>query len=221
VIIIQDIHQVIGRRELDFEAAYRDAFRREIGEDPGTEAFYFAWLPHGGGEGYEAVTLTSVADGAALDRYQERIRSGDLGELWTRVEGMRYSMWGSVHHLGAARDGWRAMLQPGASDGGTIHRLDVLELTGTVTESAPLLDKLVLDSPHDALLQPLAWWAPLFGVLDRSAVSVLSIVTSADGLKTAFDPSTAGEAWPVSAETALADLTVGVTRRLLRPPVWN
>jgi hypothetical protein len=221
VIIIQDIHQVVGRRELDFEAVYRDAFRPEIGSDPGTEAFYFAWLPHGGGEGYEAVTLTSVTDGAALDRFQERVRSGDLGELWTRVEGMRYSMWGSVHHLGAARDGWQEIVHPGGSEAGTIHRLDVLELAGTVAESAPALDRLVLDAPHDALLQPLAWWAPLFGGLDRPAVSVLSVVSSADGLKAAFNPAMAGEAWPVSADAALADVTVKVTRRLLRPPAWN
>jgi hypothetical protein len=83
MLIVQDIHQVIGRRELDFESLYRSNIEPSLKSDSGMSLPFFAWCPHGSGEGYEAVTLTALADGEALDRYQERIRFGDLGEIWT------------------------------------------------------------------------------------------------------------------------------------------
>jgi len=90
MILVQDIHQVIARREVDFETAYRETAPRLNTDD--ASFLWFAWAPHGGGEGYEAVTLASFGDPDALARHQERMRYGDLGEWWASVEAMRYTL---------------------------------------------------------------------------------------------------------------------------------
>jgi hypothetical protein len=97
MILVQDIHQVIARREVDFETAYRKTLP-SLNTDEAS-FLWFAWAPHGGGEGYEAVTLSSFADANALERHQERMRYGDLGEWWASVEAMRYTLHSSTHVL--------------------------------------------------------------------------------------------------------------------------
>ena len=49
MILVQDIHQVIARREVDFETSYREA-AHSLNTDGG-RFLWFAWAPHGGGEG--------------------------------------------------------------------------------------------------------------------------------------------------------------------------
>src|SRR6476659_3932329 len=97
VIISLDIHQVIGEQELAFEDTYRDVYVAALGENPDARLLWFGWLPHGAGQGYEAVTITAATDIAAWERLVERSRYGDLGEWATTVDAMRYSLDSSIH----------------------------------------------------------------------------------------------------------------------------
>ena len=90
MIIALDIHQVIGRRELDFEDSYRDDYVGAVATDPHARLLWFGWLPHGAGQGYEAVTVTGFDDIEAWDRLVERTRYGDLAEWATEIDAMRY-----------------------------------------------------------------------------------------------------------------------------------
>jgi hypothetical protein len=217
VIIVQDIHQVIGREELEFERVYREELAPAIASAE-TSLCYFGWLPHGAGEGYEAVTLTSCSNGNALDRYQERLRAGEIGSTWTGLEAKRYGMRSSVHALGAGVEDWQSRISPRATTPGTLHRLDIVELDRPVTDVAPLLNSMVAEESSTRLLTPLAWWEPVFGGLEGHVVSVLGAVTSE--LTRAFDAVTANEVLETSAEAVLGDAVIRTTHRLLRPPAW-
>jgi hypothetical protein len=220
VFIVQDIHQVIGRRELDFEGLYRETITPSLTSDAATRLALFAWSPHGAGEGYEAVTLTTVEGGEALDRYQERIRFGDLGETWTGSEAMRYSLHSSAHVLQSAAPGWEQQMSPGSSASPFLCFLDILELSVPVDAAAADLGKLISDDDGSELLSPLAWWSPLFGDVGERSVTILSRVTSDDAIKTAFSPENAAQPWGRNAEDALSEVVIRAHRRLLRSPGW-
>ena len=97
MLLIEDIHIVIGRDEIPFDDTYRSELAPRIAEAPGTRLAGFFWAPHGGGEGYEAVTLTAVTDTPALERHQERLATGDLAELWGSLEAKQRSIVSSLN----------------------------------------------------------------------------------------------------------------------------
>jgi hypothetical protein len=220
MLIVQDIHQVIGRRELDFESLYRANIEPSLKSDSGMSLPFFAWCPHGSGEGYEAVTLTALADGEALDRYQERIRFGDLGEIWTQSESMRYSLHSSVHLLQDGEAGWQERVSPQGSDT-PLYRLDVLELSAPARSVAAELNKMVAQADDSQVLSPLCWWSPFFGDAHERSVAVLSRVTSDAALKTVFSPEHAAQPWGRAAEDIISHVVTRSRRRLLRSPAWG
>ena len=97
MLLIQDVHIVIGREELPFDDAYQNVFAPRVAEDAGTRLAAFFWAPHGAGEGYEAVTLTAVADADALARHQERLATGDLADCWLELEAKHRQLQSSLH----------------------------------------------------------------------------------------------------------------------------
>jgi hypothetical protein len=221
MLIVQDIHQVIGRRELDFEGLYRETIEPALQTDGGMSLPFFAWCPHGSGEGYEAVTLTALADGEALDRYQERIRFGDLGEICTQSEAMRYSLHSSVHVLQDAAAGWEERVSSQAGIATALYRLDVLELSAPARSVAAELNNMVGHHDDSHVLSPLCWWSPLFGDGSDRSVAVLCRVTSDDALKSAFSPERAAQSWGRAAEDVIGNVVNRVHRRLLRSPGWG
>jgi hypothetical protein len=220
VLVVQDVHRVIGRRELDFEGLYRETVEPALEKDTGMRLPFFAWCPHGAGEGYEAVTITTLDDGAALDRYQERIRFGDLGEVWTQSEGMRYSLHSSVHLLQEAVSDWQELISPRTSTGVLLYRLDILELSAAAQSVTADLNQLVTRDDDAGVLSPLCWWSPLFGDGSDRSVAVLSRITSDAALKSAFSPGRVAEPWARSAEELISGVVTRVHRRLLRSPAW-
>jgi hypothetical protein len=184
MILVQDIHQVIARREVDFESAYRDAVPKLNGD--AATFLFFAWAPHGGGEGYEAVTLSSFADGDALDHYQERLRYGDLGEWWTSVEAMRYTLHSSTHILESDPPTVETMDDHEPA----LYRLDQLTVSVPLAQARKEVATTLPDRPHDGILDVMAWWTPLLGDLDRPTVTVLNRIRSDEAFLEAFaDPT--------------------------------
>jgi hypothetical protein len=221
MLLVQGIHQVVGRRELDFEDLYRETIAPALKTDSGMSLAFFAWCPHGSGEGYEAVTLTGLADGDALDRYQERIRFGDLGDVWTQSESMRYSLYSSVHLLQDAEAGWEERVSPQAGSATALYRLDVLDLSAPAQSVAAELNRMVAEADDSRVLSPLCWWSPLFSDASERSVAVLSRVTSDEALKTVFSPERAAEPWGRAAEDVISHAVTRAHRRLLRSPAWS
>jgi hypothetical protein len=209
MILVQDIHQVIARREVDFENAYRETVPRLDTDD--ASFLWFGWAPHGGGEGYEAVTLSLFADSHALDLHQERMRFGDLGEWWASVEAMRYTLHSSAHVLESAT--------PTVSEGDHepgLYRLDQLTISVPLQQARKVVGAALCDRQDDGILDVIAWWTPLLGDLDRSPITVLNRIRSDEAFLQAFaDPTTP---WEGGID---GDFVVRRDTRLLRTSRWS
>jgi hypothetical protein len=209
MILVQDIHQVIARREIDFETAYRETAPRLNADD--ASFLLFGWAPHGGGEGYEAVTLTTCANEDALERYQERMRYGDLGEWWASVEAMRYALHSSTHVLE-----WDAATVNEGDHEPALYRLDQLSVSVPLAQAREHVSHALRDSPQAGILDPRAWWTPLLGDLDRPSVTILNRIRSDEAFLEAFaDPA---KPWDGGID---GEFVVRRDTRLLRTARWS
>jgi len=174
-ILLQDIYQVKGRSELPFEEALRE--RLQTADAPGTLVLA-AWLPHGGGEGYEFCALTELADGAELDAYHRWGTAPDGTEWTARLQDMCYTQSSSLHELrygtlGTVRAESEAL---GLSDIGRppLYRLDRLTTPSPAEALAIVGSQFAVSPPATAepILVPVACWSPLLSVLDTPEISV-------------------------------------------------
>jgi hypothetical protein len=217
MLLIQDVHVVIGRDEMPFDDAYRNDFAPRVAEDPGTRLAGFFWAPHGGGEGYEAITLTAVSDLAALERHQERLATGDLAELWSKLEGMQRHIDSSLHML--AR--WsplsdRDLESYGPAESPTaMFRLDTFRTVGAIEQALNAVKDEAATASPEAVVSLSGCWSPYLGELDCAEVTVLSRVASDEALRSAF--SQPAEEW--SGIPALPDARR--MSRLLRSATWS
>jgi hypothetical protein len=90
VFYIHEVHEVIGRREDDFEAAIRDEWMPLLGSEEDARLLWFCEHVHGTGPAYNVVTLTAVRDGAAWERLARRLQTGDLKDWQTQLDGLRH-----------------------------------------------------------------------------------------------------------------------------------
>ena len=83
MLFIHEVHRVRGKREDEFEAAYRDEWMPRLGDGDDARLLWFCHHAHGSGPAYNVVTITAVRDGAAWERLAERVQRGDL-RTWLR-----------------------------------------------------------------------------------------------------------------------------------------
>src|SRR3569623_2619998 len=96
MLYIHEVHEIIGRREDDFEAAYRDGWMQLLANDDDARLLWFMHHVHGTGPAYNVVTVTAVRDGAAWERLVHRLQRGDLAQWQTDVDAMRHAVTSSV-----------------------------------------------------------------------------------------------------------------------------
>jgi hypothetical protein len=87
-VFLHEVHRVIGDKEDEFEAAYRDGWLRRLGDD--ARLLWYLDHAHGAGPSYQVVTVTAVADGNAWQRLMQRMTDGDLSDWADHVDGLRY-----------------------------------------------------------------------------------------------------------------------------------
>jgi len=92
VLFVHELHEVVGSREDEFEAALRDGWRPAVARDGDAALLYFLHHAHGTGPSYRVVTITAVRNGAAWQRLIERVDGGDLAELAARIDGLRHDV---------------------------------------------------------------------------------------------------------------------------------
>lgn len=222
MIIVMDVHQVIGERELDFEDTYRDVYLPEVGSAGDARLLWFGWSPHGGGEGYEAVTLTAYRDIEAWDGYSERLRYGDLAERATDVDAMRYTLHTSVH-VPADWSPLASLDLAGVPTAVQEHdpvlmRLDSIEPNGSLDDLQAALAKAAAD--HDGrLLELVGSWSSCFGDAAGDAVHVLYRVADRNELAAALGHQDASSTWPGSLASAID--RPATRTRLLRMVRWS
>jgi hypothetical protein len=217
VLLIQDVHIVIGREEVPFDDLYQSGFAPRVANDPGTRFLGFFWAPHGGGEGYEAVTLTIADDIDAVARHQDRLATGDLADAWLALEAKQRHLQSSLHVL--------ADWSPLAADGidgfdigdhpTALFRLDTFTVDGAVREAVDAVESQHRNPPDSSVVTIVGCWSPFLGDLDEPVVSGLSRVRSDDALRGAF-------AAPTKPWSGVPELP-GARRltRLLRSVAWS
>jgi len=92
VLLLHEVHEVVGRREEAFEAAFREGWMPELAKGPDARLLYFLHHAHGSGPSYNAVTLTAIRDGAAWERLARRIDGGDLAAWARQMDDLRHDV---------------------------------------------------------------------------------------------------------------------------------
>jgi hypothetical protein len=89
---VHETHAVVGAREADFEAAFRDRLAPELARGGDARLLHFLHHAHGTGPSYRVVTVTAVRDGAAWERLARRVDGGDLA-AWARdLDALRHDV---------------------------------------------------------------------------------------------------------------------------------
>jgi hypothetical protein len=83
---MHEVHTVIGDREHEFEAAYREGWMPLLAEGDDARLLWYLDHAHGSGPAYTVVTVTAVRDGPAYQRLAEALRGGALHD-WSRAAG--------------------------------------------------------------------------------------------------------------------------------------
>jgi hypothetical protein len=96
VLYVHEVHEVIGRHEDDFEAAYRDGWLPMLAKEDDARLLWYCVHIHGTGPAYNVVTLTAVRDGGAWEQLARRMQRGDLQDWQTDVDAMRHRVTSSV-----------------------------------------------------------------------------------------------------------------------------
>jgi len=96
VLYVHEVHEVRGRHEDDFEAAYRDGWLPMLAKEDDARLLWFCHHIHGTGPAYNVVTVTAVRDGAAWEQLARRLWRGDLQDWQTDVDAMRHRVTASV-----------------------------------------------------------------------------------------------------------------------------
>jgi hypothetical protein len=217
VLLIQDVQVVMGREEIPFDDEYRDQLAPSVAEDPGTRLAGFFWAPHGGGEGYEAITLTAVADADALARHQVRLSTGDLAECWSGFEAKVRSLQSTLHRVAD----WSPFAAAGlgaftvGEHATALYRLDSFTVARGVAAAAETIESQFRDAAQGTTVTIAGSWTPFLGDLEEPVVHVLSRVASDEALREAFsDPA---RTWGGTPEIEGARRVT----RLLRSSPWS
>jgi hypothetical protein len=96
MLFVHEVHQVVGKKEDEFEAAYRDGWMALLAKDDDARLLWYANHAHGSGPAYNVVTITGVRDGAAWERLAWRLQSGDLHDWVREADTYRHDVTGKV-----------------------------------------------------------------------------------------------------------------------------
>lgn len=96
MLFLHEVHQVVGAKEDEFEAAFREGWMPTLAKDDDARLLWYAHHAVGSGVSYNVVTITGVRDGAAWERLARRIQSGDLHNWVRDVDGLRHDVSGKL-----------------------------------------------------------------------------------------------------------------------------
>jgi len=92
MLFLHEVHEVRGRAEDEFEAAYRDSWMPALAAGDDARLLWFLHHAHGSGPAYHFVTITAVRDGAAWERLARRVHDGDLTDWARRLDELRHDL---------------------------------------------------------------------------------------------------------------------------------
>jgi hypothetical protein len=96
MLFLHEVHQVVGRKEDEFEAAFRDGWMPTLAKSDEARLLWYANHAHGSGVSYNVVTITAVRDGEAWEGLARRVQHGDLQEWARDVDEYRHDVRGKL-----------------------------------------------------------------------------------------------------------------------------
>lgn len=96
MLFLHETHKVVGAREDDFEAAYREGWMPMLAADDDARLLWYANQAHGSGASYTVVTITGITDGAAWERLARRAQTGDLRPWMRGLDDLRHDVTGKM-----------------------------------------------------------------------------------------------------------------------------
>jgi hypothetical protein len=96
MLFVHEVHKVVGKKDEEFEAAYRDGWMPMLAKNDDARLLWYMNHAHGSGVSYQVVTITAVRDGAAWERLARRLQSGDLQEWAREIDTYRHDVTGKT-----------------------------------------------------------------------------------------------------------------------------
>src|SRR5215510_7930718 len=96
MLFVHEIHKVDGRKEEEFEAAYREGWMPTLAKEDDARLLWYTNHAHGSGVSYNVVTITGITDGAAWERLAHRAQTGDLNPLMRELDSSRHDVTGKL-----------------------------------------------------------------------------------------------------------------------------
>ena len=96
MLFLHETHKVVGAREDEFEAAYREGWMPTLAQGDDARLLWYTNHAHGSGVSYNVVTITGIADGAAWERLARRVQSGDLQPWMRELDNLRHEVTGKI-----------------------------------------------------------------------------------------------------------------------------
>jgi hypothetical protein len=96
VLYLHEVHQVVGLKEDEFEAAYRDGWMSLMADTDYARLLWYTNHAVGSGVSYSVVTVTGITDGAAWEDLVRRSQRGDLQAFLRDVDELRYDVVGKI-----------------------------------------------------------------------------------------------------------------------------
>jgi hypothetical protein len=96
VLFLHETHKMVGAREDDFEAAYREGWMSTLANEDTARLLWYTNLAHGSGMSYTVVTITGITDGAAWQSLARRGQTGDLAPWLRELDNLRHDVTGKI-----------------------------------------------------------------------------------------------------------------------------
>ncbi len=90
MLLLHETHHVHGRREPDFDEAFRTVWMPRLADGSDGRLLYYLRHAHGTGPSYRVITITALRDGAAWERIARRVETGDLAAFAASLDSLRH-----------------------------------------------------------------------------------------------------------------------------------
>ena len=92
MLFLHETHRVVGARQEEFEAAYRDGWMSTLAKEDNARLLWYANHAHGTGLSYNVVTITGIVDGEAWEDLALRAQRGDLRPWLRELDTLRHEV---------------------------------------------------------------------------------------------------------------------------------
>lgn len=96
MLLLHEVHTVVGEREDEFEALVRDRYLPALAASDDARLGWFLRLAFGTGRAYQITTITLLADGNAYEQLARRVQGGDLRALAADLDRCRHEVRGKL-----------------------------------------------------------------------------------------------------------------------------